>query len=356
MSSKATAHVFLLQLGGPKDLAGIKPFLHNLFADVLPGPVWLRSLLGRFIAWRRTPKVMPLYQAIGGGSPLLPNTQAQADALVAAMAARGTPVRTHIVMRYAPPRLPEALAAAREQDPEAPWVVLPLYPHFSYATTRSSLIEFSPTVSDEERGNLRVVNEYYAEPHYIRAVAALIAQTLAQLQDEAVDDVHVVFSAHGLPLKLVKEGDPYPEHIRKTVEILAAGLPKPYGWTFSYQSRVGPVKWLTPSTQSTLQALGRANTKHVVVVPISFVSEHIETLQELDLELKDEAMHAGVKHYYRVPTVGTHPDFIESLCQLVTQALAATPQGFAPKSCLCDPARFGQACLCTKAMVPQARG
>lgn len=354
MKSKVSAHVFLLQLGGPKDLAGIKPFLHNLFADVLPGPVWLRMLLGRFIAWRRTPKVMPLYQAIGGGSPLLANTQAQAEALTAAMAARGTTVHTHIVMRYAPPRLPEALAEAQRLDADAPWVVLPLYPHFSYATTRSSLMEFSPTLAPELRAKLRVINDYDTEPHYIDAVSELIAEKLKPLEGEAAADVHVVFSAHGLPMKLIKEGDPYPEHIMATVHALVAKLPKAFPWTLSYQSRVGPVKWLTPSTQATLEHLGHIKTKHVVVVPISFVSEHIETLQELDLELRDEAIKAGVAHYHRVPTVGTHPKFIESLCHLVEEALDKPPQGFAPGSCLCDPRRFSQPCLCAKSVLPSA--
>lgn len=354
MKSKTTAHVFLLQLGGPKDLAGIKPFLHNLFADVLPGPIWLRMLLGRFIAWRRTPKVMPLYQAIGGGSPLLANTQAQADALTAAMAARGTTVHTHIVMRYAPPRLPEALAEAARLDADAPFVVLPLYPHYSYATTRSSLMEFSPTLAPELRAKLRVVNDYHSESHYIDAVSSLTQDVLGPLAHENTEDVHVVFSAHGLPMKLVKEGDPYPDHILATVQALVDKLPRPHPWTLSYQSRVGPVKWLTPSTQATLEHLGHAKTKHVVVVPVSFVSEHIETLQELDLELRDEAIKAGVAHYHRVPTVGTHPAFIDSLCHLVEQALAREPQGFAAGSCLCDPVRFGQACLCAKAVLPSA--
>lgn len=352
--AKPVAHVFLLQLGGPKDLASVKPFLHNLFADVLPGPKWLRFLMGRLIAWRRTPKVLPLYAAIGGGSPLLPNTQAQAEALEKAMAQRGTPVHTHIVMRYAPPRLPEALAAAAQQNPDLPWVALPLYPHFSYATTRSSLMEFSPVVTDAQRSHLRVVNDYAVEPHYLKAVNELLAATLAPLSGENTQDVHVVFSAHGLPTKLVREGDPYPEHIRATVEALAEAMPRPHPWSLSYQSRVGPVQWLTPSTQSTLEGLGQAKTKHVVVVPVSFVSEHIETLQELDLELRDEALHAGVSHYHRVPTVGTHPAFIEGLCVLIEQSLAAAPQGFAPGSCLCDPARFKKACLCANSVLPSA--
>jgi ferrochelatase len=343
------AHVFLLQLGGPKDLASIKPFLRNLFADVLPGPLWFRNLLGRLIAWRRTPKVLPLYAAIGGGSPLLPNTQAQADALAKRMAEAGLPVRAHVVMRYAPPRLPEALQAAEAEDPRLPWVLLPLYPHFSYATTQSGLREFSPALTEAQRRRLRIIDDYHLEPHYLSAMSDLIDKALAPLHGERDEDVHVVFSAHGLPLKLVNEGDPYPNQVRATVEALAARLPRPYAWTLCYQSRVGPVKWLTPSTQDTLKALGHKRAQHVVVVPVSFVSEHIETLQELDLELKDDALRAGVGHYHRVPTVGTHPHFIESLKVLVQQALSAQPASIPAGMCLCNPVRRGQRCLCAQA-------
>lgn len=350
------AHVFLLQLGGPKDLLSIKPFLYNLFEDVLPGPVWFRNLMGRFIAWRRTPKVMPLYAAIGGGSPLLPNTDAQADALKKRLAELGLNVATHVVMRYAPPRLPEALDAVRLEHGDVPLVVLPLYPHFSYATTRSSLREFSPLLTAAQRQNLHIVNDYYVEPNYIAAVNALIAQTLAAVSEEATGDVHIVFSAHGLPMKLVNEGDPYPQHVLATVEALVAGLPRPHPWTLSYQSRVGPVKWLSPSTSDTMKKLGREGTKNVVVVPVSFVSEHIETLQELDLELKEEAIHAGVSHYHRVPTVGTHPAFIESLSVLVQQALQAAPHAAPVGACLCDPARLGAACACVLAFKARAKG
>ena len=340
------AHIFLLQLGGPSDLDGITPFLHNLFADVLPGPAWFRALMGRFIAWRRTPVVRPLYAAIGGGSPLLRNTQAQGDALAQTLAARQMPVRVHIAMRYAPPRLDAALAAARADGPEAPWLALPLYPHFSYATTRSSLCEASPAITDAERAQLRSVHAYPTHPGYIEACSDVLHQALARLDDVPAQDVHVVFSAHGLPLKLVREGDPYPEQVRATVAALVARLPKPHPWTLSYQSRVGPVKWLTPSTSQTLKNLGRAGTSHVLVVPISFVSEHIETLYELDVELRDEALHAGVQHYHRVPTVGVHPAFIGALANLVQEALGAPAPGYAPGACLCDPARAKMACRC----------
>jgi ferrochelatase len=341
------ACVFLFQLGGPKDLEGIKPFLHNLFADVLPGPMWLRNLMGQFIAWRRTPKVMPLYAALGGGSPLLPNTQAQADALTTELARRGTPCEVHIAMRYAPPRLDDALAAARRLGDDLPWVALPLYPHFSYATTRSSLCEMSPTLSGADGKRLRVVHAYPTHPGYIEACIARMLAALEASAQQPAAGVHVVFSAHGLPEKLVREGDPYPQHVKATVEAMVQALPRPHPWTLAYQSRVGPVKWLQPSTSETLKNLGQQGVKHVVVVPVSFVSEHIETLQELDVELKEEAAEAGITNYTRADTVGTHPAFIGALADEVQACLKRTgPQYATPGACLCDPNRFGKRCLC----------
>jgi ferrochelatase len=337
----------LLQLGGPQDLDSIKPFLHNLFADVLPGPMWLRQALGRLIAWRRTPKVRPLYAALGGGSPLLANTQAQADALAATLRQRGLGCAVQVVMRYAPPRLPEALDQARALGPQVPWIVLPLYPHFSYATTRSSLCEFAVALTPEEGQRLHIVDAYPTEPGYIAASVQRMHAALAATAEVPTEAVHVVFSAHGLPQKLVREGDPYPEHVRATVQALAAALPRPHPWTLAYQSRVGPVKWLTPSTSETLQRLGKSGVRHVVVVPVSFVSEHIETLQELDVELRDEAKHAGIVQYERAATVGTHPAFIGGLADAVAACLQAPPPQYAtPGACLCGPSMGTPRCRC----------
>lgn len=345
--TKPRACIFLLQLGGPKDLAGIKPFLHNLFADVLPGPMWFRNLLGRFIAWRRTPKVLPLYRALGNGSPLLANTEAQAQALNEALLARGVPCDIQIVMRYAPPRLSEALQRARALGPDVPIIALPLYPHFSYATTRSSLCEMAPRIDAAEGEKIRIVNAYPLHPDYLAACQAQIEVVLKQVAHLPAESVHVVFSAHGLPEKLVREGDPYPVQVKATVDALAKRMSRPHPWTLAYQSRVGPVKWLQPSTSDTLGGLGAKGVKHVVVVPVSFVSEHIETLQELDVELREEAVHAGIDTYLRAKTVGTHPAFIDALATLVIEALDTAPRGHqSPGACLCTPDASPRRCLC----------
>lgn len=313
--------VFLLQLGGPSDLAEIRPFLQQLFEDVLPGPSLFRKILSRLIAWRRTPKVRPLYEAIGGGSPLLPNTNAQAQALSNVLTSHGLTNITLVAMRYAPPRLHQALESAKELHPNVPWVILPLYPHYSYATTRSSLVELNAHIEDSDRARLHVIKDYATHPKFIAAYADLLNRAIQQAKTASSYPVHVVFSAHGLPLSFVRNGDPYPKRVQSCVQRLVEASNLTCPWTLAYQSRVGPVKWLSPSTSDTLAQLGHQGVKNVVVLPISFVSEHIETLQELDIELKEEAQKAGITNYTRVPTVGTHPLFIDALSDLVRKSL-----------------------------------
>ena len=314
--------LFLLQLGGPKDMATIEPFLANLFEDVLPLPRFLRGPLARLIAKRRVPKVSPLYREIGGGSPLLANTEAQAQALDARLRALGVEADLRICMRYAPPRAVDAVAAARQGNASC-LIALPVYPQYSFATTRSSVRELEALLTPQERQALRVVPPYFAHPLYIQAVAEGIRQAVGALTPAQRDEAHLVFSAHGLPLKLIREGDPYPQHIEQSVAAVMGHLKHGWPHTLCYQSRVGPVKWLTPSTQDTLQQLGRGGKKTLVVVPIAFVSEHIETLHELDIELREEAVKSGVKTYVRVPTVSTHPVFIEALAQVVMACINA---------------------------------
>ena len=314
--------IFLLQLGGPKTLDDIEPFLSNLFEDVLPLPRWLRRPLAAFIAKRRTPEVRPLYQEIGGGSPLLANTEAQRDALEARLLALGVPAKVVIAMRYAPPRADEGLAFARKHLKNVPWVALSLFPQYSFATSRSSLRELEAHLQGDEAKNLRAICAYPEQSLYLDALARGIEETIAGQPADVQQDMHLVFSAHGLPMKLVREGDPYPEHIQKTVAGVMQRLRVPVtGHTLCYQSRVGPVKWLEPSTVATLNSLGASGVKHVTVVPVAFTSEHIETLHEIDIQLRDIARAAGIATYLRAPTTGTHPAFIDGLAQLVLARL-----------------------------------
>ena len=334
--AKPQIALLLLQLGGPKTQKDIPAFLEELFADVLPLPGMVARPLARLIAKRRTPEVGPLYAEIGGGSPLLENTQAQAEAVVAAFAERGIEAHVHIAMRYAPPRATEALAAMRALGPGVPWVAVPLYPQYSFATTRSSLDELYLLLSDEEVARLHVLEAYPAQRRYVDAVASGLEEALQKLAPDEREQAHVLFSAHGLPMSLIREGDPYPEHIGLSVRSVLLALqqrmklvPK---WTLSYQSRVGPIKWLSPSTEDTLKKLGKAGEKVILVVPIAFVSEHIETLHELDIQLQQTARESGVQTYRRVPTVSVQPEFIGGLCDAIEATLTVGPKPPGAKS------------------------
>lgn len=321
MSRPKRLCVFLLQLGGPENLQAIEPFLTNLFEDVLGGPLFLRKRLARFIAKKRAPKVAPYYQHIGGGSPILANTRAQASALEALLAQSGFDVKVFTVMRYAPPRVEEVLAEARRLWSDATWVALPLYPQYSFATTRSSMEELVGQLTTPEQERLVTVQAYPADEHYLDAVAACVLARLNDMPESVRAQATILFSAHGLPMSLVRQGDPYPEHVQKTVAGVQARLPPNHEVVVSYQSRVGPVRWLTPATDATIRRLGAEGKKAVLLVPISFVSEHVETLYELDVEVAHIAKEAGIEHYYRAATPMTQPTFIKGLHDLVTRAL-----------------------------------
>jgi ferrochelatase len=313
--------VFLLQLGAPADRAGIEPFLRNLFEDVLPVPGFVRPLLARLIARRRAPAVWPLYQRLGGGSPLRANTEAQAQALEQRLLEEGFNARVLVCMRYAPPRAAEALEEARRDWSDALWVVLPLYPQYSFTTTRSSIDELVAGMTTPEQERLLTVNAYPEDPAYLEVMTDCVRDAIEQIPAEERERTPVLFSAHSLPLKVVKAGDPYPTHVEQTVAGIVARLePRPAAH-LAFQSRVGPVRWLTPSTIDTVTALGAAGTKSLVVVPVAFVSEHLETLYELDVELREVARAAGITRFVRASTPGTRPAFIGALARLVIHAL-----------------------------------
>jgi len=313
--------VFLLQLGGPESVAEIEPFLRNLFEDVLPVPRPMRRALGNFMAKRRAPSVAPLYERIGGASPLRANTEAQARALEERLAVLGLEAKVFVAMRYAPPRVDDALEEARRHWSDATWVALPLYPQYSFATTRSSLDELMGLLTTPEQERLYTINAYPADENYLAALTECVQETLAAVPSPLRHDTEILCSAHGLPLKLVREGDPYPDHVRQTMDGLQARLPQGVAFHLSYQSRVGPVRWLTPATEETVRRLGRLGVKSLVVVPVSFISEHIETLYELDIQLREVAAHAGIVHFARAPTPSVRPTFIAALGDLVLRAL-----------------------------------
>ncbi|RUR73963.1 ferrochelatase [Chlorogloeopsis fritschii PCC 9212] len=319
--------VLLLNLGGPEKLEDVGPFLYNLFSDPeiirLPFP-WLQKPLAWFIASRRTKKSQENYRKIGGGSPLRRITEAQGAALKEQLHALGQEANIYIGMRYWHPYTEEAIARLN-QDGIEKLVILPLYPQFSISTSGSSFRLLEKIWQEDprlQRIEYTVIPSWYKQPGYLQAMAALIAQELDQVPNP--DEAHVFFSAHGVPKSYVEEaGDPYQQEIEECTYLIMQTLNRPNAHTLAYQSRVGPVEWLQPYTEDAIPELAEKGVKDLVVVPISFVSEHIETLEEIDLEYREIAEEAGIHNFRRVPALNTHPVFIKALADLVVDALKA---------------------------------
>lgn len=317
--------IVLFNLGGPDRPESVKPFLFNLFNDPhiigAPGPI--RWALAKFISARRAPVAAEVYHQLGGFSPLLANTEAQAAALDAALAGSADTVKSFVAMRYWHPLSDAAARAVKAFAPDE-IVLLPLYPQYSHTTTGSSLRAwFAAASSCGLDAPTRVVCCYPNDPGLVAAVAALIrpAYDLAS----AAGKPRVLFSAHGLPKKVVAAGDPYQAQIEMTAGAVVARLAiEGLDWQVSYQSRVGPLEWIKPYTVDEIARAG-AERRPLVVVPIAFVSEHSETLVELDIEYRQLARDKGVPRYERVMTAGTHPDFIAGLAALVRGCRARAP-------------------------------
>ncbi|WP_295195526.1 ferrochelatase [uncultured Brevundimonas sp.] len=326
--------VVLFNLGGPDDQASVKPFLFNLFNDpaIIGLPRILRTPLAKLISSRRETSAQANYALMGGGSPLLPETRRQAEALQAVLGARlgGDEVKVFIAMRYWHPLTEETAAEVAAFGPDEV-VLLPLYPQFSTTTTESSLKAWNAAYLGP--GVSRAVCCYPAATGWVEAQAQAIGEKL----DEAVGQpVRVLFSAHGIPEKLVTgKGDPYEEQIDTTVAAVVDAIEArrgPIDHAICYQSRVGPMKWLGPSTPEAIETAAKDGVG-VVVTPIAFVSEHIETLVELDIEYGELAHEKGASPYLRAPAVGIEPLFIDALADAAVGALSH--RGVAP---------FGQGC------------
>lgn len=324
--------VLLLNLGGPDELDDVRPFLYNLFSDpeIIRLPFsWLQSPLAWLISTLRAKKSQENYRQIGGGSPLRKVTEAQAQALQEQLQQQGHDARVYIGMRYWHPFTEEAIARIKRDRIER-LVILPLYPQFSISTSGSSfrllekIWEEDPSLNKIE---YTVIPSWYQQPGYLEAMAQLIAQELEQFPNP--DSVHIFFSAHGVPVSYVTEaGDPYQQEIEECTSLIMRTLNRPNPHTLAYQSRVGPVEWLQPYTEDALKELGEQGVEDLLVVPISFVSEHIETLQEIDIEYRELAEEAGIHNFQRVPALNTHPVFIDSLATLVDEALNAPSRKF----------------------------
>ena len=312
--------VVLMNLGGPDSLAAVRSFLVNLFSDpaIIGLPGLLRLPLARLIALRRGPAARDIYARLGGRSPLLANTEAQARALEAAL---GPGHRCFVAMRYWHPMSVETARAVAEWVPDE-IVCLPLYPQFSTTTTASSLATWQGAAARQGLScPTRIVCCYPREQGFVEAIAGLIRPALEAVSG-AAKPFRLLLTAHGLPRKIVDRGDPYPDQVEQTAAAVVAALARPeLDWRLSYQSRVGPLEWIGPYTDEEIRRAGGDGVA-LVVAPVSFVSEHSETLVELDLDYRRLADKAGVPVYHRVPTVGVEPAFIGSLATLVNRALA----------------------------------
>jgi ferrochelatase len=329
--------IVLFQLGGPDSLAAVEPFLRNLFLDpdIIPlGPFdFVRGPLARYIAKKRTPPVAGRYAMIGRRSPIAILTERQRIRLVQAVSPYIDPVAV-TAMRYWRPLTEDAVAALRRAGRLDELVLLPLYPHYSYATTLSSLKEWrrvygAPVDTLPERS----IEAFYDHPLYIEALVTNVGKCLRQFPDAS--RIHLLFSAHGLPMSLVEKGDPYPKHIAETIRLVCEkGAARFANWPrthlLCYQSKVGPAKWLEPSFLGTLEKLGHEGVKEAMVVPISFVTEHIETLHEINIDGRADAMKAGLERFRMMPAVGDSPAFIGALKDLVLRAMEIHAEAVGP--------------------------
>ena len=323
--------VLLFNLGGPDTLDDVEPFLVRLFSDrdivELPLGALFQPLFARLIARVRGPSVRRNYASIGGGSPQLRLTRAQAEALSVRLGGTSAPVPVAIAMRYWRPDTQTALGELVRAGVTR-IVTLTLYPHYSRATTGSSERELLRVLARPEwTGRFRVggIDRFPEEPSYIGALAATVRDALAGFPEGARFRVHLLFSAHGLPQRFVDAGDPYVRETEATVRALLARLALPNPHALAYQSRTGPVKWTSPGTEEVLRDLGARGVREVLVVPVSFVSDHIETLYELDQLFAGAARRAGIADYRRSAALNTHPLFIEALAGLVERHLEEAP-------------------------------
>jgi protoporphyrin/coproporphyrin ferrochelatase len=314
--------VVLFNLGGPDRIESVKPFLLNLFRDpaILRVPFFVRPILARIIARARVKPASDNYALLGGKSPLLELTREQAAALEQALATRGVEARAFIAMRYWHPFARQTAREVRDWNPDEIFL-LTLYPQYSTTTTGSSLADWRDAAS---RAGLAKQTTALcclpADPGYVGATAAMLRRALDEARDTSTAPVRVLFSAHGLPETIVQRGDPYQYQVETTVSAVVAALDEPdLDYMVCYQSRATPQKWLDPSTEVAIETAAHDGVA-VLVVPIAFVSEHSETLVELDVEYRDLAVKLGVPGYFRAPAQNSDPGFIAALADLIVAA------------------------------------
>jgi len=321
-SDKIKTAVIMMNMGGPESLDGVEPFLYNLFMDPdiidIPLGRFFRPLIAGRIARSRSSKVREYYKKIGGKSPLLALTLEQAASLEEALKNHGN-FTTYVAMRYARPFTAEALGRAIS-DGTARIILLPLYPHYSKTTTGSSLNEFQRLLIKSGRKDIELIKirDWHSHKMYIRVWADKIKEALKGFKNARPV---IIFSAHGIPQKYVTQGDPYQVQTEESVRLVLKELNWKGEWRLSYQSRVGPMKWLQPNTIDIIRELGKSGASDVMMVPISFVSDHSETLYEMDIMYKELSADVGIKKFERVSSLNSDPRFINALKHIVLASL-----------------------------------
>jgi len=312
--------VVLFQLGGPDTLEAIEPFLYNLFCDPdiidFPFARLGRKPLAKLISSTRAHKVRHHYSMIGGGSPIRRNTERQAQALEAEFEARGFNARCFVAMRYWHPFTVEAVAALERAHCDE-IVLLPLYPQYSTTTTGSSLNEWNRRFR-QNCAPVYVVTEFYRHPGYLDALVETIDRTLDRFEIRSRPEL--IFSAHSVPMAVVERGDPYQKQIEETVALVMERGGWPNHHRLCYQSKVGASRWLQPTLRGTLRQVAEERIDEVCVVPISFVSDHVETLGEIDHEARKLAAELGIRRFEMTPGLNDSPSFIRALADMVLEA------------------------------------
>ncbi len=314
--------IVMMNLGGPATLDDVEPFLVRLFLDKEIIQLPFQELLGKFIATRRAPKVRKLYEAIGGGSPILRWTTAQGEAMcrrLDEMSPETAPHRFYVAFRYTQPFADDALRAMQADGVERA-VAFTQYPQWSCSTTGSSLNDLwraAKRTGLEEAFTWSIIDRWGEHPGFVSAMASTVEDGLDAYPEAERDDVLVMFSAHSLPLSVIDRGDAYPAEIAASVSrvVETIGLKNP--WMVTYQSEVGPVRWLGPSTETVIEQLAARGQKNLLVVPIAFTSDHIETLSELDIEYATLAREHGMTGFHRAPALNARPEFLDALADIV---------------------------------------
>jgi ferrochelatase len=338
--------VVLFQLGWPDSTEAVEPFLYNLFCDPdiidFPGAFLARKPLARFIARRRAGKVAEHYNEIGGRSPILGLTLAQGEALEALLR-KTMDCRVFTAMRYWKPFTADAVEAVRSGGFDRVFL-LPLYPHYSKATTLSSMKEWRRVAGRGGPGGIpeSTVCCFFNHPSYIRALVGRINEGMARMGDIPPGEIDIVFSAHGVPVSLVREGDPYQIQIGESVRLLLDGGKWRSPHVLCYQSKVGPMEWLRPGLTETIERLAAAGRKNLLVVPVSFVTDHIETLHEIDIEARGEAAALGIERFEMVGGLNSDPTFISCLADLVEKGISGAPSGLPNCRALCEAGAAGE--------------